>query len=184
MDWFADAQPQEINDAGAMALATYDQKHKRLSNRMVFLRGVDRTGFLFFTHLESPKSLDLQTHPNAAITFHWKSLRRQVRVEGEAVSASDEAVGSFFASRQDKAKLDIWASKQSQKLPSREHLLEERASLVPPVDLGSLPKPSHWCGYRLVPDRMEFWRSDREAMHDRFVFQLEKQGWVRSLLYP
>jgi pyridoxamine 5'-phosphate oxidase len=179
--WFKEAQAAEINDAGAMALATYDPTAKRISNRIVFLRGVDETGVLFFTHRDSPKSADLLQHPNAALTFHWKSLRRQVRMEGFVRSATTQEVNAFFASRTRKAQLDIWASKQSQPLKSREVLVGDRAAFEADDQLEC---PDHWCGYRLVLDRVEFWASDRDDSHDRFVFEKRGTGWGETLLYP
>ncbi len=182
--WFTEAQSTEVNDAGAMALATYDPNQKRISNRMVFLRGFDEAGFVFYTHLDSPKSNDLIAHPNTALAFHWKSSRRQIRIEGDATPLANSDVDRFFVSRPEKSQRDIWASKQSRVLSSRKQLFDERTAIERLKDKDLHRRPEHWCGYCLVPDRIEFWASDREAMHDRFVFVRESETWLKSLLYP
>ncbi|MDA9009276.1 pyridoxamine 5'-phosphate oxidase [Alphaproteobacteria bacterium] len=182
--WFTEAQSTEVNDAGAMALATYDPSQKRISNRIVFLRGFNEAGFVFYTHIDSPKSNNLIEHPNAALTVHWKSSRRQIRIEGNAMPVADVDVCRFFSSRPEKSQLDIFASKQSKILSSRKQLFDDRAAIELLEDRDVRRRPRHWCGYRVIPDRIEFWASDREAMHDRFIFVRKGETWVKSLLYP
>ena len=182
--WFAEAQASEPNDPNAMALATSDTVGKP-SVRMVLLKSHGPDGFVFYTNEQSAKGRELEENPSAALLFHWKSLRRQVRVEGrvERVSAGEADV--YFATRSRDSQLGAWASDQSRPLENRE-LFEARFDEVKRKFEGKdVPRPPHWGGYRLVPVKIEFWQDRPHRLHDRRVFLAQDDGcWAKGLLYP
>ena len=182
--WLAEAKATEPNDAEAMALATVGAGG-RPSARMVLLKGHDAGGFVFYTNSESRKGGELAGNPHAALLFHWKSLRRQVRVEGTATPASEAEADAYFASRARDSQLGAWASDQSRPLESRELFEAQFAALAEDYAGRDVPRPPHWWGYRLVPDRIEFWNDRPHRLHERRLFVPAPDGsWVESLLYP
>ncbi len=181
--WFAEARTSEPNDPGAMALATADAAG-RPSARMVLLKGHDARGFVFYTNFDSRKGEELAANPEASLLFHWKSLRRQVRVEG-AVSVVDAAeADAYFASRGRDSRLGAWASDQSRPLPDRATFEARVAAMRERFGDGAIPRPPRWAGFRVTPRRIEFW-SDRDArLHERRLFERDGDGWREGLLYP
>ncbi|HEX8554336.1 MAG TPA: pyridoxamine 5'-phosphate oxidase [Sphingomonas sp.] len=181
--WFAEAEASEPNDPNAMALATADAAG-RPSVRMVLLKGHGATGFVFYTNREGRKAADLAANPHAALLFHWKSLRRQVRIEGSVEWASDAESDAYFASRSRDSRLGAWASDQSRPLSDRATFEERVEAMRARFDGADVPRPPHWGGYRVVPSVIEFWQ-DREArLHERRVFTRAGDGWTQGMLYP
>ena len=183
-EWFAEARQSEINDANAMALATADAAGNP-AVRMVLLKGHDKRGFVFYTNLESRKADDLRADPNAGLLFHWKSLRRQVRIEGPVVRVADEEADAYFASRGRDSQLGAWASDQSRPLPSREMFEARFTEMQARFDGQAVPRPPHWSGTRVVPRRIEFWMDRSHRLHERRLFVAQDDGtWHEGLLYP
>jgi pyridoxamine 5'-phosphate oxidase len=182
--WFAEAQASEPNDPNAMALATVDADG-RPSVRMVLLKGHDAAGFVFYTNLESRKGLALAANPQAALLFHWKSLHRQIRIEGTVEPVSDAEADTYFASRARDSRIGAWASDQSRPLPSRGHFLKRVAEYGVRYAVGEVPRPPHWSGFRVVPDRFEFWQDQAFRLHERRTFTRGAGGgWDEGLLFP
>jgi pyridoxamine 5'-phosphate oxidase len=179
---FEKAQAVEPHDATAMTLATVDVRG-RPSARMVLLKGVDERGFLFFTNRESRKGRELEANPFAALTLHWPASQQQVRVEGRVERAGDAESDTYFESRPRESKLGAWASQQSRPLASREEL-EGRAHALAERWPGAVPRPPHWGGYRVVPDRIELWFAGAARLHDRFLYERDGQGWTMTRLNP
>lgn len=182
-DWYDEARETEINDSNAMALATADAAG-RPSVRMVLLKGFDERGFVFYTNRESRKAGDLAANPQAALLFHWKSLRRQVRIEGRVGLASDEESDSYFASRSRDSQLGAWASDQSRPLDRRDTFEERFAAMQQRFDGQPVPRPPHWGGYRVSPDRIEFWQDRAHRLHERRLLERVGDSWREGLLYP
>jgi pyridoxamine 5'-phosphate oxidase len=182
--WLAEASAGEPNDPNAMTLATAS-KAGRPSARMVLLKEADPRGFVFYTNLESRKSLELIENPLAALLFHWKSLRRQVRIEGAVIPVAPEEADAYFATRPALSRLGAWASDQSRPLPDRT-VLEARldAARARFPDEAAIPRPGHWSGWRLVPDHYEFWQDMPFRLHRREVYTRRGVGWEISQLYP
>ncbi|MGJ3649344.1 pyridoxamine 5'-phosphate oxidase [Sphingomonas sp. GlSt437] len=181
--WFAEAQAHELNDPNAMALATADAEG-RLGLRMVLLKGHGPDGFIFYTNQESRKAGDLTANPRAALLFHWKSLRRQVRVEGPVSTVSDAEADAYFATRSRNSQLGAWASDQSRPLPDRATFEARFAAMQARFEGADVPRPPHWSGYRVAPERIEFWLDRDFRLHDRRVFTRSATGWDTGLLYP
>lgn len=181
--WFAEAQGSEPNDPNAMALATVDADGSP-SVRMVLLKGHDVAGFVFYTNLESRKGLALAANPHAALLFHWKSLHRQIRIEGAVEPVSTAEADVYFASRARDSRIGAWASDQSRPLPSRGHFLKRVAEFGVRYAVGTVPRPPHWSGFRLVPDRFEFWQDQAFRLHERRCFTRTDGGWDEGLLFP
>ncbi len=181
--WLAEAEASEPNDPNAMTLATATADG-RPSARMVLLKGVDPRGFVFYTNKESRKGAELAANAQAALLLHWKSLRRQVRVEGlvEEVSAAES--DAYFASRPRLSRLGAWASDQSRPLPGRATLAGRVAELELRYKFGEIPRPPHWGGYRVLPSRFEFWQDMPFRLHERLVFTAAGAGWTEGRLYP
>jgi pyridoxamine 5'-phosphate oxidase len=182
-DWLKAARVKEPNDPNAMALATVDETGMP-DVRMVLLKDVDPAGFVFYTNLESQKGTQLAGQPKAALCFHWKSLRRQVRVRGPICPVSAEEADAYFASRARDSQIGAWASAQSRPLEGRFALEAEIARTAARFGLGPVPRPPHWSGFRLVPERIEFWRDRAFRLHDRRVFLRTGEGWRTERLYP
>lgn len=188
--WYANAKEYEINDADAMALATVDPAG--LPNvRMVLLKGLDgpdhaNRGFVFYTNFESAKGLEILQNQRAALLFHWKSLRRQVRIRGEVSVASGEEADAYFATRPRGSQLGAWASQQSRPLESRFALEKAVAIETARHGLGKVPRPPHWSGFRVTPVEIEFWHDRPFRLHERVVFRRASpsENWNRARLYP
>lgn len=182
-DWFAEARAAEPNDPEAMALATADAQG-RPSVRMVLLKGHDERGFAFYTNSESRKGGEIAANPRAALLFHWKALRRQVRIEGRVEPTSDAEADAYFATRSRDARLGAWASDQSRPLESRAAFEARYARTVAEHEGRDVARPPYWGGYRLVPDRIEFWTDRPHRLHERRLFAFGEEGWSEGLLYP
>ncbi|PIW29381.1 MAG: pyridoxamine 5'-phosphate oxidase [Rhodobacterales bacterium CG15_BIG_FIL_POST_REV_8_21_14_020_59_13] len=182
-DWFSDAKRKEPNDPNAMALATADETGLP-DVRMVLLKDFDAEGFVFYTNLESAKGLQIGANPQAALCFHWKSLRRQIRLRGAVVPVSPDEADAYYASRARDSRIGAWASKQSRPLESRFALEKAVAKEAARFGLGPVPRPPHWSGFRLKPRHFEFWRDRPFRLHDRLVFDLRETGWAATRLYP
>lgn len=181
--WLKEAEAAEVNDPTAMALATATPDG-RPSVRMVLLKGVDRQGFTFYTNLESRKGMELENNPQASLCFHWKSLRRQVRVEGSVRKVSDQEADEYFASRPRGSQIGAWASSQSRPLTGR-FLLEKRiGEYAARFGLGKVPRPPHWSGFRVAPDYLEFWQDRPFRLHERRVFRWLEDIWQEEQLFP
>ncbi|MGE0179540.1 MAG: pyridoxamine 5'-phosphate oxidase [Sphingomonas sp.] len=181
--WFAEARVSEPNDAEAMALATANAAGAP-SARMVLLKGHDERGFAFYTNGESRKGGELAENPRAALVFHWKSLRRQVRIEGRVESVSPKDADAYFASRSRDARIGAWASDQSRPLESRASFEARYEKLVGEFEGREVDRPDYWRGYRLVPERIEFWTDRPHRLHERRLFTRGGGGWIEGLLYP
>jgi pyridoxamine 5'-phosphate oxidase len=182
-EWFASAQASEPNDPEAMALATVD-KNCQPSVRMVLLKGHGNDGFVFYTNEQSAKGEQLSASPRAALLFHWKSLRRQVRVEGVVERVLSEQADAYFASRARDSQLGAWASDQSRPLDRRETFERRFDEVKRRFEGQDVPRPPHWGGYRLVPDRIEFWVDRPHRLHERRLFVRDGSRWNEGLLYP
>ncbi|AJP73321.1 pyridoxamine 5'-phosphate oxidase [Sphingomonas hengshuiensis] len=181
--WYAEARTTEINDSNAMALATVDAAGQP-SVRMVLLKGHGPDGFVFYTNREGRKAADLAAMPKAALLFHWKSVRRQIRIEGAVSHVSDAESDAYFASRSRDSQLGAWASDQSRPLPDRATFEARYAEMRARFDGGPVPRPPHWGGYRVAPERLEFWQDREHRLHERRVFTRAGDGWREGLLYP
>jgi pyridoxamine 5'-phosphate oxidase len=182
--WLAEAEGKEPNDANAMALATVGPDGMP-SLRMVLLKGVDPRGFVFYTNLESRKGEQLAGNPQAALCFHWKSLRRSVRVEGAVERVTDAEADAYFATRPRLSQIGAWASTQSRPLASRLELEKRAARYTAEFGLRAVPRPPHWSGFRVLPRRIEFWEDRPFRMHDRLVYHRRPEGgWSTERLYP
>jgi len=183
--WFEEAKKSEPNDPNAMALSTVDADGLP-NSRMVLLNGRDGEDFVFYTNTQSQKGTELLAQPKAALLFHWKSLRRQVRVRGAVSLVSDEMADAYFQSRPRDSRIGAWASQQSRPLESRFALEKAVALQAAKFGVGTIPRPPHWTGFRVSPVYLEFWRDGAFRLHDRVVFRRAQVGepWARERLYP
>lgn len=181
--WFAEARESEPNDPNAMALAAVGEDGTP-SLRMVLLKGYDEAGFVFYTNFESRKGRQILAHPKAALLFHWKSLRRQVRIEGPVSPVSDAEADAYFHSRSRSSQIGAWASEQSRPLESRFELEKRVARFAAKYALGKVSRPPQWSGLRVAPRLYEFWQDGAFRLHDRLVYQREDDGWRTEKLYP
>ncbi len=181
--WLQAAGAAEPNDANAMALATVDDAGMP-DVRMVLLKGFDANGFVFFTNLQSAKGVELAGQPKAALLFHWKSLRRQVRIRGDVTPVSDAEADDYFATRARHSQLGAWASDQSRTLPDRFALEKRVAEVGLRFGLGKVTRPPHWSGFRIAPTSFEFWRDRPFRLHERLVFERQAGGWGTRRLFP
>jgi pyridoxamine 5'-phosphate oxidase len=184
-EWLADARRTEINDPNAMTLATIGLDGAP-DARIVLLKGHDPRGLVFYTNYESRKGEELSADPRAALVFHWKSLQRQIRVEGQVERVTPEEADAYFASRPQLSKVGAWASDQSRPLAERAELERRLAAAEARFEGQDVPRPPHWSGFRLVPHRFEFWREMPYRLHDRLVFTRSAAGapWATGRLFP
>jgi pyridoxamine 5'-phosphate oxidase len=185
--WLGEAEAAEPNDPTAMALATVGEDGMP-SCRMVLLKGYDAKGFVFYTNYESRKGRQLLATPKAALLFHWKSLRRQVRIEGAVAPVGEEEADAYFASRPRQSQVGAWASTQSRPLEGRFELEKRVALFAAKYAIGKVPRPPHWSGFRLTPRLIEFWQDGAFRLHDRLVYTRQSEGaaegWTTERLYP
>lgn len=182
-DWLDEATAREISDPTAMTVATSDSSGAP-SARMALLKDFDERGFVFYTNSDSQKGVELDANPRAALVFHWKSLRRQVRVDGAVKRVSDEEADAYFASRARGSQIGAWASDQSRPLTGRFELEKRVAKFAAKFGAGKVPRPPQWVGYRVVPHRIEFWNDKPFRLHERTLFVRVDEGWTESRLYP
>jgi len=184
-EWFAEAERSEPNDPNAMALATVDANGLP-DVRMVLMKGYDTDGFVFYSHLASQKGRELAGNPKAALLFHWKSLRRQVRVRGPVTPVTEAEADAYFATRPKQAQIGAWASKQSQPLESRFAFEQAIAKVAAKHIIGDVPRPPGWSGWRITPMHIEFWHDRPFRLHDRIAFDrtAPDMAWTKTRLYP
>ena len=181
-EWLAEARGAEVNDPEAMALATVADGQP--SVRMVLLKGHGPEGFVFYTNEQSAKGEQLAASPQAALLFHWKTLRRQVRIEGAVERVPNAQADAYFATRGRDSQLGAWASDQSRPLDSRATFEQRFDEVKQQFEGQDVPRPAHWGGYRVVPDRIEFWTDRPHRLHERRLFTRSGGAWTERLLYP
>jgi len=182
--WMAEAEIKEIRDPTALSLATVN-KEGQPNVRMVLLKGVNSKGFVFYTNLNSSKSLDLRENPKAAMCFHWKSFNRQIRILGKITQVDDQAADHYFNTRSYESKISAWASNQS-------HIMKDRSELLKNIEdyknkynnKKNVPRPPHWSGWCLGPSSIEFWLHKDNRIHERLRYNMIDKGWTKEILYP
>ena len=182
-EWLAEAEQSEINDPNAMALATVDADGMP-DVRTVLLKGYDKRGFVFYTNFEGAKGQQVLATRKAALCFHWKTKRRQVRARGKIELVSDEEADAYYNSRHPQSRLGAWASDQSRPLKDRQTLVDKLAHFEEKYGTENIPRPPHWSGFRILPDTIEFWQDGEFRLHDRVVFTPTGNGWTTQRLYP
>lgn len=181
--WLAEAEAKEVNNHNAMALATATADG-RPSVRMVLLKDVDDRGFVFYTNLESRKGGELAQNPHAALCFHWKSLDRQVRVEGQVEPVTAEEADAYYNSRHRSSRIGAWASRQSRPLAGRFELEKRVAMFTAKFNVGAVPRPEFWSGFRIIPHAIEFWTEGAFRLHERLVYHRAGDAWETERLFP
>jgi pyridoxamine 5'-phosphate oxidase len=182
--WFTEAESAQITEINAMTLATVDAGNKPHA-RIVLLKGLDEQGFVFYTNYDSAKGIEIKANPNVALVFFWKELERQVRIEGLIEKVSPEESDIYFQSRPAGSRIGAWASPQSREITHRNIIEMNYAKYEQEFSAIDTPRPEHWGGYRVLPNRLEFWQGRASRLHDRIVFSLEDSGkWNRSRLAP
>ena len=181
--WFSKAKKTEINDPNAVAVATSDN-HNQPNVRMVLLKGLSEKGFVFYTNFNSKKGKELKVNQKASMCFHWKSLRRQVRVIGTVEEVSTKEADDYFYSRPYKNRISAWASSQSEILDKRDSFLTRVKNYENKYPSDNVPRPPHWSGWRLMPSQIEFWLDGEGRIHERLNYKKENGRWKKELLYP
>ena len=182
--WFSKAEESEINDPNAVAIATAD-KNNQPNARMVLLKGLSNKGFVFYTNFNSKKGQDLKNNPNASMCFHWKSLRRQVRISGNVSVVDVNEADKYFNSRDYGSRIAAWASTQSKVMNNRNDFLKKVKDFEKKFsDKNNVPRPPHWSGWRVNPDQVEFWLEVKNRTHERLNYVLKKGVWIKEILYP
>ena len=182
--WFADAEKSEINDPNALSVATSSPEGIP-SVRMVLLKGLSNKGFVFYTNFNSKKGNDLKSNPNASMCFYWKSIRRQVRVSGKVSTVDKDEADKYFSSRDYGSKIAAWASSQSEVMNNRDDFLNKIKEFEKKFsDKNNVPRPSHWSGWRVHPEQVEFWLELKNRTHQRLNYVLKEGNWVKEILYP
>ena len=182
--WFAVARKSEVNDSNASSLAT-SSSDGIPSVRMVLLKGISDKGFVFYTNFNSKKGNELNNNPNASMCFHWKSIRRQIRVSGKVVVVDKEEADKYFSSRDYGSKISAWASSQSKTMKHRSELLGKIKEFEKKFsDKNNVPRPSHWSGWRIIPNEIEFWLEIKNRSHERLNYKKSGDKWIREVLYP
>jgi len=182
-DWFAEARAAEPADPNAFSLATAT-RDARPSTRIVLLKHWDARGFVFYTNLDSRKGSELAANPAVHMDFHWKSLQRQIRIDGDAALIPNAEADAYFAGRPRNSQLGAWASDQSRPLPDRATFEDRLAEVTARFDGGVVPRPPRWSGFRVVPTAIEFWQDRANRLHERTLFTRDGDGWTHGLLYP
>ena len=182
--WMDDAKKSEPNDPNAVSLATSNNNFP--SVRMVLLKDLSQNGFIFYTNLNSQKGNDLKENPKAAMCFHWKSLLRQIRINGVVTQVADDVADKYYNSRSYESRIGAWASKQSKELTSRDQLIDSIKEYKDKYnDENNVPRPSHWSGWILSPQSIEFWLDGDSRIHERLKYVKDRNGqWIKSLLSP
>ena len=182
--WFTVAEKSEINDPNALSLATASANGLP-SVRMVLLKGLSDKGFVFYTNFNSKKGNDLKNNPQASMCFHWKSLRRQVRISGKVSIISNEEADKYYNSRAYGSRIGAWASSQSQVMKNRNEFLDKIKNFEKKYpDQNDVPRPPHWSGWRIMPNEIEFWLEVNNRIHERLNYRKDNNRWVREILYP
>ena len=182
--WFAVAEKSEINDPNALSLAT-SSSDGMPSVRMVLLKGLSEKGFVFYTNFNSKKGSDLKKNPKASMCFHWKSLRRQIRISGKTVVVDNKEADKYYNSRAYGSRIGAWASSQSQTMNNRNEFINKIKEFEKKYpDQKNVPRPPHWSGWRVEPDTIEFWLEIKNRIHERLNYRKENGKWLREILYP
>jgi len=182
--WFAVAEKSEVNDPTALSLAT-SSSDGIPSVRMVLLKGLSDSGFIFYTNFDSKKGNDLKNNPNASMCFHWKSIRRQIRVSGKVSSVDKKEADEYFVSRDYGSKISAWASSQSKVMKNRNEFLDKIKVFEKKFsDNKNVPRPPHWSGWRIIPNEVEFWLEAKNRSHQRLNYRKENDKWIKEILYP
>ena len=182
--WFADAEKSEVNDPNALSVATSSPEGIP-SVRMVLLKGLSNKGFVFYTNFNSKKGNDLKSNPNASMCFYWKSIRRQVRVSGKVSTVDKDEADKYFNSRDYGSKIAAWASSQSEVMNNRDDFLNKIKEFEKKFsDKNNVPRPSHWSGWRVHPEQVEFWLELKNRTHQRLNYVLREGNWIKEILYP
>ncbi len=183
-EWMSEAEKNEINDPNAVALATVNESNQP-DVRMVLLKEYNKNGFIFFTNLNSKKGTDLKKTPKASMCFHWKSLLRQVRISGDISLISDDEADKYFYSRPYLSKIGAWSSSQSKPMETRDALLNKIDEYKNKfIDQNNVPRPDHWSGFLLSPNKIEFWKDVEGRLHQRLEYSKVSNSWERQILYP
>ena len=182
--WFAVAEKSEINDPNALSLAT-SSSDGMPSVRMVLLKGLSEKGFVFYTNFNSKKGSDLKKNPKASMCFHWKSLRRQIRISGKTVVVDNKEADEYYNSRAYDSRIGAWASSQSQTMDNRNEFINKIKEFEKKYpDQKNVPRPPHWSGWRVEPDNIEFWLEIKNRIHERLNYRKKNGEWLREILYP